>query len=317
MTFDEAVKRATEHNPTVGRGDAGHPAGPGAPRSVEVRVSPLLYGDAGTVILDAARGFDGNVTQPRTQSAFNATVSYPVLAAARWAAKNQAADQVGIARISAQETRRQVALTAAQSYLAVVAAQRQREIAHPQPGHGEGPRRVRQGPPRGRQGEPPQPRALDAGAGRRRGAAPARGAARAPRPGGPGRLDLRRRSRRCGGRPRAAAALLPSNDGWLDAATRRAPLHGPDAGRRPGGARLLEVLAATGTASFTPQYVTPAGFFEPARTWRAVFQLHIPIYDATLGRRSGSTSPTWSLPASASTRSRCRRAPSCGSPRNP
>ena len=81
------------------------------------------------MVLDAARGFDGNITQPRTQSAFNATVSYPMLAASRWAAKNQAADQVGIARISAQETRRQVALTAAQSYLAVISAQRQREIA--------------------------------------------------------------------------------------------------------------------------------------------------------------------------------------------
>jgi outer membrane protein TolC len=36
-------------------------------------------------------------------------------------------------------------------------------------------------------------------------------------------------------------------------------------------------------ASFTPQYVTPAGFFEPAKTWRALFQLQIPIYDGTLG----------------------------------
>jgi hypothetical protein len=90
---------------------------------------PLLYGNVGTTIRDAARGFDGNITQPRIQSAFNATLSYPVLAAAQWAAKTQAADQVGIARISAQETRRQVALTAAQSYLAVIAARRQREIA--------------------------------------------------------------------------------------------------------------------------------------------------------------------------------------------
>ena len=56
-------------------------------------------------------------------------MSYPVLAATRWAAKNQAADRVGIARISAEETRRQVALSAAQAYLAVIAAERQREIA--------------------------------------------------------------------------------------------------------------------------------------------------------------------------------------------
>jgi outer membrane protein TolC len=38
----------------------------------------------------------------------------------------------------------------------------------------------------------------------------------------------------------------------------------------------------TGTAAFTPQYVTPSGFFEPARTWRAGFFLSFPIYDGTL-----------------------------------
>ena len=38
----------------------------------------------------------------------------------------------------------------------------------------------------------------------------------------------------------------------------------------------------TGTAGFTPQYVTPAGLFEPARTWRAFFQLQLPIYDGRL-----------------------------------
>ena len=39
----------------------------------------------------------------------------------------------------------------------------------------------------------------------------------------------------------------------------------------------------TATAGFSPQYVTPAGFFEPANTWRAFVQLQIPIYDGTLG----------------------------------
>jgi len=39
----------------------------------------------------------------------------------------------------------------------------------------------------------------------------------------------------------------------------------------------------TGNAFFTPQYVNPKGGFEPAGTWRAIFQLQIPIYDGTLG----------------------------------
>jgi outer membrane protein TolC len=38
-----------------------------------------------------------------------------------------------------------------------------------------------------------------------------------------------------------------------------------------------------GTAFFTPQYVTPAGFFAPAKTWQAFFQLQVPIFDGTIG----------------------------------
>ena len=38
----------------------------------------------------------------------------------------------------------------------------------------------------------------------------------------------------------------------------------------------------TATAAFSPQYVTPAGFFEPANTWRAFVLVQVPIYDGTL-----------------------------------
>jgi outer membrane protein TolC len=38
----------------------------------------------------------------------------------------------------------------------------------------------------------------------------------------------------------------------------------------------------TAAFGFTPQYVSPKGFFEPAGTWRAVFQLRVPLYDSTL-----------------------------------
>jgi outer membrane protein TolC len=39
----------------------------------------------------------------------------------------------------------------------------------------------------------------------------------------------------------------------------------------------------TASASFTPQYVTPKGLFQPAKTWVAFFQLQVPIFDGTLG----------------------------------
>ena len=35
----------------------------------------------------------------------------------------------------------------------------------------------------------------------------------------------------------------------------------------------------TGTAAFTPQYITPAGLFQPSNSWAAVVQFGIPIFD--------------------------------------
>jgi outer membrane protein len=283
VTFDEAVKRATEYHPTVGQATQAILRAQALLDQSKSVFRPLLYGNAGTVILDAARGFDGNITQPRTQSAFNATLSYPILAASQWAAKNQAADQVAIARISAQETRRQVALTAAQSYLAVIAAQRQRQIA------------LRNLDTAKALEEYSQAR-LEAGKGSRLNqlrSTQERAAAEV-------QLELAELFVRQGqealgvsifadgpvdaeGDPELQPAALPSDDAWLmqrpEVRLSTAQMQAADRLVRDSWKSWLP----TGTASFTPQYVTPAGFFEPAKTWRAVFQFQIPIYDATLG----------------------------------
>jgi len=282
VTFAEAVKRATEHNPTVGEATQAILRAQALLDQSKSVFRPSLYGNVGTVVLDAARGFDGNVTQPRTQSAFNATLSYPILAAAQWAAKNQASDRVGIARISAQETRRQVALTAAQSYLAVIAAQRQREIAI----RNLDTARALEEYARAR---------LEAGKGSRLNhvrSTQARAAA-------DGELELaellvRRGQEALGvsmfadgpvdadGDAQLQPAAPPASDAWLtqrpDVRLATAQMQAADRVVRDSWKSWLP----TGTASFTPQHVTPAGFFEPANTWRAVFQLQIPLYDATL-----------------------------------
>jgi len=284
VTFDEAVTRAVERHPTVGQAAQAILRARALLDQAKSVFRPSLYGGVNTTILDAARGFDGNVTQPRTQTAFGATLSFPILATTRWAAKNQAADRVGIARITAEETRREVALTAAQSYLAVVAAARLREIA------------VRNLDTARALDEYAKAR-LEAGKGSRLNHV----RSTQERVTAEGRLQaaelfLRQAQEALGvaifadgpidanGDPEMKPAAPPSNDMWL--------MQRPDV-------RLFtaEVQAAdrvvrdswtswfpTGTASFTPQYVTPLGFFEPAKTtWRAVFQLQVPIYDGTLG----------------------------------
>ena len=96
VTFDEAVRIAPERHPDAAR----------AAQAI-LRAEALLQSSR-SVFLPIAerhgrrrrssneeRGFQGQVTQPQTQSAFGVQVSYPVLAASRWAQAAQAADQVG------------------------------------------------------------------------------------------------------------------------------------------------------------------------------------------------------------------------------
>src|SRR5262249_21466884 len=240
-------------------------------------------GNASNTILDAARGFNGTITQPRVQSVFNAKLSYAFLAATRWAEKNQAADQVSIARISAEETRRQVALTAAQSYLAVIATQRQQEIAV---------RNVETA----RALEEYAKARLDAGKGSRlnhvrstQEVAVAEGRRQLAE------LAVRQAQEALGialfaegpldadGDPEMQLAAPPSTDTWLeqrpDVRLFTAQVQAADRVARNSWTSWVP----SGTASFTPQYVTPPGAFIPAKTWSAVFQLEIPIYDGSLG----------------------------------
>lgn len=283
VRFEEAIRRATERNPSVAQAAQAILRSGALLDQAKSVFHPALFGRVGTTVLDAARGFDGNVTQPRTQSLFNATLSYAFLDAAGWAAKNQAGDQVGIARISAEETRRQVAVAAAEAYLAVVAGRRQEDIAI----RNLETARALEDYARAR---------LEAGKGSRlnhvrsiQELAAAEGRLQLAR------LLLRRAQEALGvavfadgpldadGDPELKPAVPPSSDDWL--------LARPDF--RLGSAQLQAAdrvvsdawkdRLPVGAASFTPQYVTPAGLFEPAKTWRVLFQLQIPIYDATLG----------------------------------
>jgi outer membrane protein TolC len=283
VTFEEAVGRALSRHPTVGQAAQAILRAEALLDQARSVFRPSVDGVVGTTVLDAPRGFDGNITQPRTQSVFGATVSYPVLAATRWAARSQAADQVGIARISAEETRRQVALTAAEAYLAVIAAQRELEIS------------VRNRDTARALAEYSRVR-LEAGQGSRlnhvrssQELATTEGRVQSAE------LALRQAQEALGiaifadgpvdakGEPELAAVTPPPDDGWLlrrpDVRLFTAQVQAADRVVRDTWKSWLP----TGTAFFTPQYVTPAGFFEPARTWRALFQLQVPIYDGTLG----------------------------------
>lgn len=283
VTFEEAVKRATDRNPTVRQAAQAILRAQALLDQARSVFRPFVHGTVGTTVLDAARGFDDSIVVPRTQTVFNATASYAVLAAAQWAAKNQAADQVAAARVSAEEARRQVAVTAAQSYLAVIAAQRQREIS------------VRNRDTAQALADYARTR-LEAGQGSRLNYLRfAQELASAEALLSSAELGVRRTQEALGvalfaegpldaqAEPSLPLAVLPTSDEWL--------MQRPDVRLFSVELQAADRVVAdtwkswlpTATAAFTPQYVTPAGLFERSNTWRASFQLQIPIFDGTLG----------------------------------
>jgi outer membrane protein TolC len=282
LTFDEAVDRALSRNPTVAEATQAILRADALLSQARSVFYPLATGNVATTVLDAARGFSGNVVQPQVQTGFTATVSYQVLAAAGWAAKNQASDQAGIARVSALETRRNIAVAAAQAYLAVIAAERQAEITQ----RNRDTARALEEYARTR---------LEAGQGSRLDYV----RAVEQRATSDGLWELAELAVSQGqealgvivfangpvgtnGEPVFPPTPPPADDTWLDA--------------RPDVRLFTAELAAadrvvsdawkhwlpTVTASFTPSYVTPAGLFQPSKTWRAFFSLNVPIFDATL-----------------------------------
>ncbi len=289
VTFDEAVARAVAKNPSVGEATAAILRAQGLLDQAKSVLYPRVYGNISQSILDDVRGFAGvdggsfQVTQPRSQKTFNATASYAFFSPVRWAQKNQAADQVAIARISVEETRRQVALNAASAYLAVIAAERQREVAV-----------------RNRQTavalEDYAKARLEVGQGSRlnhvrstQELSAAEGLLEAAE------LSVRQAQEALGislfidapvevnGDAQLQEAPPPQNDDWLvqrpDVRLFSAQVAAADRAVRDSWKSWLP----EGVASFTPQYVRPAGLFEPAKTWRALFELQIPIFDGNLG----------------------------------
>jgi outer membrane protein TolC len=92
---------------------------------------PLLSGNASLTLLDRDRVQPGSgaVLAPRDQRNANLALQVPLLAPSRWASWAVASEQVEVARASEQDVRRAVLITAARSYLSVLAQRRVVEVS--------------------------------------------------------------------------------------------------------------------------------------------------------------------------------------------
>jgi outer membrane protein TolC len=284
LTFDEAVARAIERNPTLARAGRAIDQANALLDQARAVTRPEVTANLDDTTLDKGVSFSGGTVVPRNQATFGVTASLPILALGRWSRVSQASDQVEVATASASEVRVQVAVAAAEAYLAVVASRRQVEVDE---------RAIETA----RAHLDYAQRRLEGGVGSRLNmlrAAEELSAAEA-------RLESTRLAQR---QAQEALGVLLAENGPVDAAGD--PALDIPAGidetawmeARPDLVTQGAIIRAAervvrdswkdvspfATVAFDPQYVTPAGLFQPSATWRLTISVTQPVFQGGLQR---------------------------------
>ena len=279
VEFDEAVRRALERNPTVAQAATTITRAETLLQQSRAVTMPSVNVGVTNVTIEEARGFNGAVTQPQNQFAFSASASVPVLAATRWAAINQARDQIEVASRGVDEVRQQVAVAAGQTYLAVIASRRLVDVSERSLSNARAHLDYAQ-------------KRLEGGVGSRLNQLRASQLVASEE----ARLETTRLGLR---RAQEALGVLLAEPGPVDAGGEPAfeiPTEIDESAWRAARPDLLTQTAIqraaervvrdtwrewlpTATASFDPQYITPSGLFQPSRTWRLAVTLTQPVFE--------------------------------------
>ena len=210
----------------------------------------------------------------------------PILAPRWWisrrAAVTQARDQVDVTRLATDTTRRDIALATAQAYLAIIGSRRQVEVDE-------------RALENAREHLDYARRRLQGGAGTRLNELRADASVSTST----GQLENSRLALR---RAQEALGVLVAADSAVDAGAEPAfdvpaaiseqewALARPDVQLQQITQRAAERVVhdswrdfvGNATATFTPQYVTPQGLFQPSRTWRFTLSFTQPLYEGGL-----------------------------------
>ena len=279
VTFDEAVRRALEKNPTVAIAATSILRSEALVQQARAQTLPRVGASLTNTTRDTGISFGDQTVQPRNQSLFALSAALP-FSAAHWAARVQAMDQMEIARLSVTDTRRQIAVATASAYLAVIAAKRQVDVTQTAIETARGQldynRRRREGGVGSRLNELRSAQLLSA-------------------------TEAQAEAQRLAvGRAQEALGVLLAANGPVDVSDEPS-FESPDAagaGEWLAGRADVRLFAAqrdanqrvvddsrkdwwpTASLSFDPQYVTPSGVFAPSRTWRFTLSVNQPLYDA-------------------------------------
>ena len=284
VAFADAVTRATRDSQAVQIAAANVLRADALLQQARAATRPTVSLQAVNTTLDGDRGFDGLIVQPQNQWQFAPNVSYPLLAATRWAERVQQMDRVAIAGLATDEARRQVAITVASAYLTVLGLKRQVEVQERALETSRAQREFTE-------------KRLAAGAGSRLNALrAAQVVALDESTLELAQLAVRRAQEALGVAMNAPGPMdtagepafeLP-RDVEVAAAIRTRPDYLLGAAQRELSARIVRDSSRdwwpTASISFDPQYIAPAGLFQPSGTWRFTLAVTQPLYDAGLRR---------------------------------
>jgi outer membrane protein len=124
VTFDEAIRRAVEKNPSAAIAAAGILRAEGLLLDARSASRLQVTGSVATTTLNQGVEFQGATVTPQNQLAATLDVRMPLYAPARWARTAQAGDTRLVAQANADEIRRQTSLATADAYLTIIARRR-------------------------------------------------------------------------------------------------------------------------------------------------------------------------------------------------
>ena len=128
LTFQQAIDRAVASNPTIAQASTGIMRAQAILQQLTAVTRPSINATFTTNTIEPVTRFSGAAIVPRTQTLTVGTVSVPVLTPVAWAVRGQAADNVLVSQQTVSDVRKQVAVAAAQSYLAIIASRRVLEL---------------------------------------------------------------------------------------------------------------------------------------------------------------------------------------------
>jgi outer membrane protein TolC len=124
VTLDDAVRRALARNPTAEIAALEVDRAEALSKQVRAGWLPTLNANGTYTRLDHDRELNGRVTLPANQLNGNLQLIVPLIAPRQWVAHARSKDNIAVTKAAGGDTRRQIAVLAARTYLIVIAQRR-------------------------------------------------------------------------------------------------------------------------------------------------------------------------------------------------